>query len=162
MTKLFDSESISFSGYRLHFPGGLSNLGQVLSSDTAGNLSWVTAERRLSIVSSINALNTGYVDLYTVPVGFRVLITKVNLRLTSTSSVSGFMRVGLAYDSNVDNLIEISRLNNFKALEDVFVLNTLGLTKSVPAGSVVKLNIDKALSGSLAGMSAELFGYFLS
>ena len=116
-------------------------------------------KHRLSSVSLIDLVAGGTPTLYTIPVGFTGIITDVFLECTASVGLSVPATAGVGIALGEDDLFASQVLTGFLSVGQVwaFVLGT-SLTRTAPAGSVIKLGIDVLPSGTSQLVTAHVMG----
>lgn len=89
---------------------------------------------------------------------YRLVVTKVILRLASATGLTGTMAAGVGVAAGEDDIFESTTLDNWTSVDDIWVFNSIGKTRWVPANSSVKLGVDTAFGGTVT-FDAEIHGY---
>ena len=160
MTKFFDSATIKFNGQTYTFPPSSGASRQVLVNTGSSALDWSRAETVVDQSTGISATATGTTNLYTVPAASTLIITRAVLTVVTSTTPTGTLKVGIGIAAGEDDIFSSTRLTGWDSVGHVYIFNTIGLTRTAPASSVIKLGIDTAMGGTVT-FDVDLIGYFL-
>lgn len=126
----------------------------------------IPAAVRLARVTGINGKTEAQTNLYTVPTGKRAIITKILLRMTSASNVTGVATVSAGVAAEFEDVVAETALTGFDTTNMVATLSPIALTAvSVAAAGVLKLDVDTAATTTGAEdtytFEAHVFGFLI-
>lgn len=116
--------------------------------------------RVLETVTGIDGKVATTTSLLTVPTSKRAIITGAMLRLTAVSALSGTLACGIGVAAGEDDIFPSTSLIGFNAANEVYMFMGSGVRVSAAAGSVIKLGIDTAFTGTTATLECQLLGYY--
>ena len=154
-----NSSTLSFNdSTHTDFLGDASSIVEALNSGI----------HRLAVVPGIDLSATGTTNLYTVPAGQSVIVTDAVIRvsaLTSGSTVSSDVELGIGVDSSQGDIIASQELTNLREINQAFRIGTeTSLLRIATSTEVIALGIDVAAvvtSGSTFTATVDLFGYII-
>ena len=115
----------------------------------------------VGMVSGINALNLGSVNLITVPSGVSLMVTKFVFALTSVNSISGTLEVGCGTDVVAENIMPSQALTGFNTAGATWFHNVSGNRVMAGPTETLKLGIDVEFTGTTASMICVVFGVYV-
>lgn len=153
------SSAFSFNdSSNLNFQGEASSIIEALNQGI----------HNLSTTTGIDLSAIGTTALYTVPTGQSAIIIGAIVRvtdLTSGSTVSSDVALGIGVDSAQGDIISSQTLTNLRALNDAFhISNTNSLLRVATAGEIISAGIDTGAvvtSGSTFEAAIDLIGYLI-
>jgi len=116
--------------------------------------------------ASIDGKSTGATTLYTVPTGKTAIVTKVILRMTAASNVTGVADVSVGKTTaEWEDIVAETTLTNFDAAGETWHFNIASLNASVAAAGTVKIDVDTAATTTGAEdtytFTAMVFGFLV-
>lgn len=160
MTKYYDGQEINFNGSVYTWPPTSGTVGQALIKSSGSSIDWFKAEFLLSRTTGINGSSVATSNLFTVPAGQTLVVTKAIIRLTAATGLTGTLKAGIGIAAGEDDIFASSKLTGLNTIGQVYCFNLLGLSRECAAASVIKLGIDTAFGGTTT-LSVDLFGYYL-
>lgn len=120
-----------------------------------------SGETLLDSVSSIDATADSTTNLYTVPAGQTVVITKVVLRVTAidTLSVNPIGGVGIA--AGEDDIFSPLEITGLTAVGDCWVFDAQAKAVDASASEIIKLGLDTLATATTLTLACDIFGYFV-
>jgi hypothetical protein len=123
----------------------------------------VVGEVRLSVTTGINALNIAIINLYTVPAGDTVVVTRAEVRCTAVgiSPITVAATAGIGIAAGEDDIFNSQLLNGLTTSGKVFKFPVGGIGVIAAAGEIINLGIDIGATTSFGSQTFEvdLFGY---
>ena len=119
----------------------------------------VVGEVRLSVTTGIDAKVIATTDLYTVPAGDTVVVTRAEVRCTAATSITVAATAGVGVAAGEDDIFNSQLLNGLITSNKVFKFPVGGVGVIAAAGEVVKLGIDIGATGTSQTFEVDLFGY---
>lgn len=113
----------------------------------------------LQSVVGIDGKTVGTTDLYTVPTGYAAVVTSAQARLTAATSLTVTGAAGIGVAAGEDDLFSSQTLIGVLAAGDIWNFSAIGKTVRVAAGSIIKLGVDTAYTGTAATLRCDIFGY---
>lgn len=120
-----------------------------------------TTVSRLASVASISGTTTGVTSLYTVPAGRTAIITSANVRCTAANTVSAGPMLGIGVAAGEDDIYAATSLAALITVGQLYGFTTSGISVSAAAGSVIKVGIDTAATGTSQTLTIDLVGYLV-
>lgn len=123
------------------------------------------AETLVATVTAINGL-TGSTNLFTVPASNKFVVTKVILRVITSTSVSANSEYNLQWGSGTTFNLRAYTTTILQTNDILFIgPGTSGAEAGIgivgQAGEVLKLNIPTAGTGTTLTLEADVFGYYV-
>lgn len=115
----------------------------------------------LSSGISINAKNTGTTSLYTVPIGKTAIITSAIVRCTAATAITVGPTLGIGVSAGEDDMFPSTAITALTTTAKIFGFQTIGMSVSATAGSIIKVGIDTGSTGTAQTIAIELIGYLV-
>lgn len=120
-----------------------------------------TPVNRLASVAGISGTTTGITSLYTVPTGRTAIITSANVRCTAATAITVGPTLGMGVAAGEDDIYAATSLASLTAVGQLYGFTTTGMSVSAAAGSVIKVGIDTAATGTSQTLTIDLVGYLV-
>ena len=116
----------------------------------------------LATVTGINGKNTGVTTLYTTPSANKCVITRIDLHITSASSITVVAALSIGQNSATYNdIVVATTLTGFNALDQIYRMSPSGVFVSVPSSTAIKLNITVGATATTMTFDAIIHGYLI-
>lgn len=120
-----------------------------------------TPVSRLASAASISGTATGATSLYTVPAGRTAIITSANVRCTAATAITVGPTLGIGVAAGEDDIYAAVSLASLISVGQLYGFSTTGMSVSAAAGSVIKVGIDTAATGTSQTLTVDLVGYLV-
>lgn len=120
-----------------------------------------TPINRLASVAGISGTTTGVTPLYTVPAGRTAIITSAHVRCTAANTISTGPMLGIGVAAGEDDIYATTSLAALLTAGQLYGFSTSGISVSAVAGSVIKVGIDTAATGTSQTLTVDLVGYLV-
>lgn len=115
----------------------------------------------LARVTSIDAKVAAATTLYTVPTGKTAIITGAVVQSGAVSAITAGPTLGIGIAAGEDDIYAPVALTGLTSNAKTYVFPPPGLQASAPAGSVVKVGIDAASTGTSQLVTVSLLGFLI-
>lgn len=117
-------------------------------------------ETLLNKVKGISGTAVATTNLLSTPdvAGYKVVVTRVVLRIASATGLTGTLAAGVGVAAGEDDIFGSTTLTGFSSVDDIWTFVTDGKSKYVPHNATIKLGIDTAFGGTVT-LDAEIHGY---
>jgi hypothetical protein len=115
-------------------------------------------EKLLSTVSGIDGTSTGSTNLYTVPSGKVVMVTKALIQVTAADTVTGVGTGGIGIAAGEDDIFSPITFTALDSVNKSWMFNGLDNMAVGNASDIIKFGLDTAFTASAITLKIFLFG----
>lgn len=114
---------------------------------------------RVAVVSGIDMTVVAATNLWTVPVGFTAIIWGALIEVTAAAGIVTAASAGVGIAAGEDDIFASVPLTGLLAAGQVWSFLAAGLSRTAPAGSIVKLGVDVGAAGGTQTARCHLLGF---
>jgi CDP-diglyceride synthetase len=118
-------------------------------------------ETLLNTVSGIDATATATTNLYTVPGGQTVVVTKVVLRVTAIDTLTVDPVGGVGIAAGEQDIFFPQTITGLTAIGDTWTFDAAAQAVDASAAEIIKLGLDTLATATTLTLAADIFGYFV-
>lgn len=111
--------------------------------------------------NTIDGKVVGTTTLYTVPTGKTAIVTGAIVQSGAAVAITAGPTLGIGIAAGEDDIYPSTALTGLTSNVKTYVFPPQGLQASAPAGSVIKVGIDTASTGTSQGIVVTLLGYLI-
>lgn len=120
-----------------------------------------SSDKILTVTTGINGKATGTTNLYTVPTGKTVVVTRAVVMCDAAVSITTGPQAGVGVAAGEDDVFTSQGMDALTTTAKLFHFTATGMSVKVVAGGVVKLGIDVPAVGTSQTLSVILFGVLI-